>query len=204
MRTDAVVGAVGGIVLVIALGAVLLHESGTAPEASLTFPVSWRVEEGGSTARDGELDEGEVGEFEFELASPNVTRVRVTLSWQDENGDPDRFNLTVRGPSGASFGTATSDSGTAALNFDVQVPPGVQEVRAGSPGEAAARLAQRETSTRGLGTWTMVVELVSAPGVRPVPGVPDLVVQPDGTNDFTVAFSHDVYRPQLGAPVPPS
>lgn len=203
MERDAVIGIAGGVVLVAALVVVLVAESGSAPETQLTYPVQWLEAEAGTTREEQQLAEGEQAQLQFGLPARNVTTVELLLQWTDDSGNPDTFNLSVEGPGGEPVAVASSDTGEIVLRFELNPLPAATNVRATDQTAAARQLVQDHASDDGRGTWTATVTLASAPGQRPVPQVPDLEVQPDGSNNFTLQFSYDVYRAQVGEPLPP-
>ena len=204
MDRQAKVGIAGAALLLVALILVLTVESQGVDDPVLSYPVTWPVSEAGATTQEGRLTEGESTTIGIDLPTFNVTTVEVVLTWSDDVGEPDAFNLTVVGPTGELTATAASDTGEARVRFDVAEPPSVSEVRGLSPANAGARLAAEETTAAAIGTWQVTIELSSAPGQRPVPGLPDLEVQPDGANPFQLLFRYNAYRAELGEPLPPA
>lgn len=199
MDRRVLVGAVG-VVLLAALVAVLAFTGSEADGRPLAYDVEWPVEPGPSTTRSGTLEEGRNASYTFELDRPNVTEVRLQLSWEDDSGDPDRFQLRAAPPNGTAV-TNASRNETINLTFELQQPPGLDTVEAQNRSQAQQQVAQRATRAGG-GVWEVEVTLEEAPGRRPVPGA-DLETEPDGSNSYELTFAHEAFHAELGEAAPP-
>ncbi|MDX1611499.1 MAG: hypothetical protein R3185_03955 [Candidatus Thermoplasmatota archaeon] len=198
-RSPWVVAAVAGV-LVLGLVGVLVYEAGRTPDPSLTFPVTWSTSPAGGQERQGDLEEEENETFTFQLGSPNVTSVQVALTWTDDSGDPDRFNLSVVGPDGIEPVRRNGSNGSVVLRIPVAPVPTVEQAQGPSRDRVEASLARSHASSAGVGGWQVTVGLEDAPGQRPVPQAQDLETQPDGSNSFVLTFSYTVYRAQVADP----
>lgn len=199
MDRRVLVGAVG-VVLLAALVAVLAFTGSEADEGPLAYGVEWPVEPGPATTRTGELEEGRNETYSFELDRPNVTEVRLELAWEDDVGEPDRFQLRAVPPNGTPV-TNASRNGTLNVTFELQPPPETATVEAENRSQARQRLDERATRA-GAGTWEVQVTLEEAPGRRPVPGA-DLETEPDGSNSYELTFAHQAFHAELGEAGPP-
>lgn len=154
---DRVVGIVGTVVLVVALVGVVRFE---LSQRGGGFDVEFRTVAAPAGDRDGSLAEGATERLAFEVARANVTRMEWILTWGDDVGTPDRFNLTVTSPRGETR-SVEGDRERLALAFEhlAVAPPPL--TLAGSEATLDARLAalaNRDAS----GTWSATVTLVRA------------------------------------------
>lgn len=189
------------LLLVVTFGAVLAFTGEEADATPLAYGVDWSIDQGPSTVREDELEEGRNDTYTFELERANLTTVSINLSWEDDVGEPDRFSLWVAPPEGEPK-TNTSSNETVTLRFPIQDPPALDTVEALDREEARTRLNE-EASTDGQGTWRVRVTLEEAPGRRPIPQAPSLETQPDGANSYEVTFGHQAFFSDLGDPTPP-
>ncbi len=194
MERQVLVGIIAGVVLLGGLVGVFMYEARNAPEPSLTYPVRWSVDDGGQVQRSERLEEGQEADFSFNVSQPNATQVRVRLTWQDDVGQPDRFNLTVTNPATQRTETLSSTNGTISVSYPLTPVPGTANVTASDADAARQAVASEHTSHLGQTTWPVTVTLVSAPGQRPVPQAGSIETQPDGANRFQLTFSYEVYR----------
>jgi hypothetical protein len=188
-------------VLVAALVAVLAFSGSEAGNQPLAYNVEWPVEPGPSTTRSDELAEGRNETYTFELARANVTEVTVTLTWEDDTGEPDRFSLEVRPPNGTPA-TNASRNGTIELAFPLQTAPQQGSLEAQNRSQAREQ-ADEQATDRGRGDWEVQVTLEDAPGRRPVPGAEDVETEPDGSNSYELTFAHEAFHAELGEARPP-
>lgn len=195
-----VVGIVGGAVLLVGMIGVFLYEAQNAPTPNLTFPVRWSVDDGSQVQRNGELEEDEEQDFSFDLPRPNATRVQIQLTWEDDVGQPDRFNLTITNPATQQTETFSSDNGTISVTYPLNPVPEVANVTAAEASQARQMIADEHTGQLGQATWPATVTLVSAPGQRPVPQAGSIETQPDGENSFRISFSFEIYRGTVQEP----
>lgn len=174
-----VVGFALGALLAAVLGSYAYEFSqGGGSSYQLTYPI---VSEDGPTAR-GRASEGTATTVPFSISTLNVTSVVFELSWTDDVGAPDEFELRVQNQS------VRSADGKARLEFaSLAIPPGRSRELAPNGEEAAARASAPVAGP----AWSVEVLLVSAPGESPVPGV---VVRADGQNEWTLSSVVSFYK----------
>lgn len=189
-----VVGIVGGAVLLAGMIGVFIYEAQNAPATSLTFPVRWTVDDASQVQRNGQLDEGQERDLRFNLSRSNATSAQIRLTWEDDVGQPDRFNLTITNPATQQTETFSSTNGTISVTYPLNPVPEVANVTAEDASQARQRLAEEHTGRLGQAIWPATVTLVDAPGQRPVPQAGSIETQPDGQNSFQISFSYEAYR----------
>lgn len=198
-----VIGIIGGLALVAGLVVVFAYEASTTPEATLVYPVTWSVQEAGASERTAELEEDEAAAFQFNVSARNLTTVRILLAWEDDVGQPDRFNLTVVDPFTGQTRTRSATNGSIPLVYTLSSVPDVGNLSAPDRGRAQERLNQDHARQAGTGSWQVTVRLEDAPGQRPVPAAEELETQPDGANSFSLSIRYNAYAAQVGAPRAP-
>lgn len=189
VQRDSWLGTVGVALLVLALVGVFIYESSPSAGSAfrVTFPVATLA--GPSAAAHGL--EGETSVAPFTVMTGNLTRVDIVLSWTDDVGEPDTFQLAATSPSGETKEVEGS-AGRLALAFsDLASVPIDTHVLAASKPDAQARVAQSASSTAGTGAWLVTVKLVRAPGLAPAGGVE---LQKDGANDWVISSALTMYR----------
>lgn len=189
------------LALLAALVAVLALTGGDAEATPLAYEVDWPVEQGPSTMKEGDLEEGRNETHTFDLERANVTFVTVELDWTDDVGDPDEFRLEATPPNGTTVSNVSRNE-TIELTFPLREPPQLNVVEAMNRSHARGQVADEATAD-GQGDWEVRVSLQDAPGRRPVSGAPALETEPDGSNSYNLTFSHRAYFAELGEATPP-
>ncbi len=195
MDRDALVGiAVAGGILVL-VAAVFLYGTQIAPDPYTDYEIAWARDQTAPASRSGELNAGGTQGFEFDVAGPNLTRVLVTLEWDDGIGpNNDIMTFVVADPSGGSHPATVDATGHIALAINVASVPDADTVRALTQGEAREIAEEEYTNATGSGKWTVTVELREAPGVQSAVG--NVETQADGVQAFNVTFTYQTYRAQ--------
>lgn len=179
MSRDRVVSVVGATILVLALAGVVRFELGQREGYDVAFPVRAQALPGAS----GALQEGASAPAPLTLALPNVTRLELVLTWADDVGAPDTFQLTLTSPEGVAR-TAQGDAGRLALAFEgiAVAPPPL--VLTGSEASVRERL-DGYASRAGEGAWVALVALLDAGDqVAPAGG---LTLREDAGNAYALA-----------------
>lgn len=194
MKRDLVIGIVGATILVAAMVGVFRYEasqvSGTA------WDVAWRDANVAGTVVNGITQEGETTPVSMEVTHTNVTMATFTLTWVDDIGDPDEFELTVTSPTGEKKTAPSSTSGRIELAFtDLVTEPSPMRIFANDRLEAEQRVAREHTSTAAMGEWIVEVRLVNAGGVT----AGGITVIPDENNEWTLKPTFRTYAADLSA-----
>lgn len=182
----------GGVGLAAGLGVVAWLEGSQAGPALLMFPVSWSEEASPPASHEGFLEEGEEESFTFGVEEANVSWTETRLVWEEDSGERSTFRVNVTAPNGTVWSNETREEVVVVRAGGAPVPE-ERRVNATSHDAAMRSMAERFTDERGLGTWTVTVTLVEAPGQRPVPGL-DVETQPDGDQDYQVQFRYGYYE----------
>lgn len=193
MKKDLVIGIVGTVILVTAMIGVFRYEASRGGGSS--FEVTWSEATRDGPGAQGATQAGVTTPEEIDVNATNVTGIEWVLTWTDDVGNPDEFNLTVTSPSGENR-SIQGTNGRLSVVFEGIAPmPGEMRILAASQAEAEGRIA-RDATTRGAeGTWGVAIRLVRAPGVvSPTSGVE---VPPDGQNAWTLASTLTVYEPRI-------
>lgn len=195
MKRDLVIGIVGAAILLAAMVGVFRYEAARAGDA---FDVAWTTETSAGPSTSGQTAEGAESQVTLSVNQTNLTSLTFFLNWTDDIGDPDEFELTVIDPDGVSQ-TVTGSTGSLAVTFsNLSATPPPTRTLGQDEADARARLAQANTGTAGIGTWSFVVRLVDA-GDQSVPaaGVP---ITEDTGNAWTLETRQESYAPQLSRP----
>lgn len=191
LNRDTAVGIVGAIVLVAAMAGVFFYERSQFS----SYEVAWQAQEAGTASDDGSLDEGASQDHTFTADGEGLSTVRVTLTWTDDVGQPDTFEVTVQGPNGTY---SDSDDG-ASSPLEVEVPiheaPDTTTATGRSLEDARDQANASATWTDGTGDWTVTVTLVDAPGEQTPVGGQE--TDPDGSQEYELAFSYERWEPSL-------
>lgn len=196
---DTIIGIVGAVILVAALVGVFYLEGSQGGAAGGTpNEVSWTDRSLDGPELSGETEEGSSTNDTLPVPHGNLTTFDVVLTWTDDIGDPDRFRLTVTSPDGALVKEAEGESGRLNVTFpDVNTVPPETTVYGDSEDDARSKVAQQHTRTRGMGNWTVTIELVDAGDFSPIPGGPP--AQEDTSNTWELTSEITVYEPELVA-----
>lgn len=191
MKKDMVVGIVGTVILVAAMVGVFRYEA--ARGGGQSWQVTWAEATAPGPEADGSTNAGATTPVELNVTTPNVTAIRFTLTWTDDAGNPDTFNLTIGGPDGRNW-SAEGSSGEITVTVEGLAPmPAPMSILAASQAEAEARVARDATTHAAEGVWGASVMLVSAPGVPAPAGGVEVV--PDGRNAWTLTATLVTYEP---------
>lgn len=177
---DTTIGVVGSLVLIAAMAGVFLYERGQFDD----YTITWGTAEGVLASDDGTLSQGASQSFEAVVAHEGVARVRAVVTWTDDAGDPDTFEVVVRDPGGAEVDRQSGSSGEVMAEATVTEAPARTSVAARSPEDARDQAMAGLDASAGQGTWTVEVLLVEAPGTT-LPGA-NVEAAADGSNDFDV------------------
>lgn len=171
MHRDTVVGLVGAVLLVAALVGIFFYEARNAP-ATDTGAFATVAEEGPGVQGDP-IGEGATGEHDLEIDAQGLAAIDFVVVWNDDNGDPDVFQVRVLGPGGVSRTSETEDDGEIRVRFE--------------------GLNASPSGTNGTGVWHVTVELVDAIGTTTPLG--EAPVQQDGGNAYAVQTDLELLRP---------
>lgn len=192
MKRDTVIGIVGTVLLVAAMVGVFRFEAAQGGGSSWT--VTWETAEIEGPGDSGTTAAGVTTPVELELLVPNVTRIEFVLTWTDDVGAADAFELRVTSPAGENA-TAASETGRLSLVVDELAPvPGEMRLLAATQAEAEARTARDATTRAADGTWGVAVYLERARGVEAPGGVE---VQPDPGNAWELTTTLTTYSPRF-------
>ena len=193
VKKDMVVGIVGTVILVAAMVGVFNYEAGRGGGQS--WRVSWSEAEEAGPQAEGTAQAGGTAIEDLNVTAANVTRATFTLTWTDDVGAPDTFNLTISAPDG-TMRWAEGSNGEVEVVFEGLAPmPGEMTFLAATQEEAEARAARDATTFNAVGVWGASVLLASAPGtVSPGGGIE---LPPDGANAWTLTVTLTTYRPSV-------
>jgi hypothetical protein len=195
MKRDLVIGIVGAAILVAAMVGVFRYEAARAGSA---YDVEWTTTTLDGPVQAGETAEGQRSEVTLAISEANLTALTFVLTWTDDVGAGDEFQLTVVDPAGEVSQSARSTTGEIALTFEgLATAPPASRVVATSESDARAQLARQHTITTGTGTWSVIVELLNADETSTVVG--NVPVPPDTGNAWTLQARQVVYEPTLSA-----
>ncbi len=188
---DTWTGIAGALILLAAMAGVFLYERGQFHE----YEVSWSASEAGTMTETGTLAEGDTATFTLVVpeGAGIVANVRASLTWTDNDGEPDTFSLALAPPGESASESDTSQRGSIAISVPVNDQPATTTAAARSAEDAQEQTAQAPTE-EGIGPWEVTVTLVSAPGEM-LPGGTE--VQPDGSNGYTLTLTYDVWQPEV-------
>lgn len=194
---DTIIGVVGAVILVAALTGVFYYEGSSAEGAGggSQWDVTWATETEEGPSADGSTDEDETTEETLAVSATNMTDATFTLTWTDDQGSPDTFNLTVTSPTGETR-SAEGDSEEISVTFEgVNEVPEEATVPGDSESEAREQAASQYTSKRGQGDWTVEIACVNAGDTDPVgAGEP---IEEDTGNSWELSSELTVYVAQL-------
>lgn len=192
MKRDTIIGIVGTLLLVSAMVGIFRFEAAQGGGSSWT--VTWETAEVAGPREEGTTAAGVTTPLELAFAQPNVTRNEFLLTWTDDVGSPDAFELRVTNPAGENW-TGASDTGRIRVLIEDLAPmPGEMRILAPSEAEAEARTARDATTRAADGVWGVTVYLPRARGVEAPGGVE---VQPDGGNAWELGTTFTTYVPRF-------
>lgn len=194
---DTVIGVVGAVILVAALTGVFYYEgsSAEAPTGANEYDLSWASLTTEGPGLEGDTDEGETTTETVTVEADNITDVEVVLTWTDDTGSPDTFNLTVTSPSGETR-SVTGDSEEISVTFEgINEVPSEDTIAGDSRDDARSQAAHQYTATRGQGDWTVEVTCDEAGDVNPIGAGPP--VEEDDGNSWELSSELTVYEAQV-------
>lgn len=182
------IGLVGTAILLVAMLGVIRYE---AIQGGNAWQVAFESSTSPGPGATGSTAEGASSVVGLDLDRPNVTSAEFVLTWADDVGAPDEFELIVTSPSGESRSARGSD-GRLRVAFDrlAILPPGVRLL--GDEESVRERLARDYASHEAVGRWNVTVRLLSA-GDQTAP-VSGAVLQADPGNAWTLAPALTSYR----------
>lgn len=204
---------VGGL-----LGIDGLSGGGTAPATTnqsstlnlSAYSASWPVTTAALDPVNGSLEEGEEENVTFAVGDANVTTVRATLTWVDDDesatGDPTRpdlFEITIHAPDGTSSQpflgrNEVGEEGRVTAEFPFRAAPRPLTLQATDPASAYFQILDAvPPDFDGVGDWNVTVRMVEA-GDAEASGVPLGGASPDTGNDWTLTFDYDAYELDAG------
>lgn len=183
---DVLVGVAGAALLVAAMAGVFFYERAQFE----TYDVTWEQIEAGSETETGTLEEQASGSYTFTADADRLSSVVLTLSWTDETGDPDTFEVAVQGPNGTYSDTAEGDASPLEVEIPVQGEPGITTATGRSIADARDQLNTSAAWTNGTGGWSVTVTLTDAPGGQ-------LPIEEDGSQDYELSFAYERWEPTL-------
>lgn len=186
MNADLRRGLLGVALLTLATAAIAGFEA-TRFEAR---EVAWTFATLEAGRAEGALGQGDSTDVDIDVTNvANVRSVTAILSWTDEIGDADAFELRVAGPQGQNATSEPDASGEIRLVVPVAEPPAqLVAPNAVSAQHLAALMVDPE---RGVGTWTITIGLPTAPGA-PAPVGP-VEMQADGENAYELRLVVETY-----------
>lgn len=142
----------------------------------------------------GTTREGEASLVGLEVANANVTSAEFVLTWTDDVGAPDLFELLVTSPSGETrAGNGSAGRVRVAFERIAVHPPDIRLL-----GEDALRRAAEDyADAKAVGRWNVTVRLVTAGDATAPAG--GLVLQADAGNAWTLTSLLTTYRAEVTA-----
>lgn len=188
---DTAVGLAGAAVLIAAMAGVFFYERAQFG----TYAVAWEQTEAGSVLEGGTLEEQASQSYTFTADADRLSRIVLTLSWTDDVGDEDTFEVAYEGPNGTYADTMEATSSPLVIEVPIHEAPGTSTVTARGAEDARAQLNTSASWTNGTGDWTVTVTLVDAPGEQAPIGGQE--TDPDGSQDYELAFTYERWEPSL-------
>lgn len=180
MERETVVGIAWAVGLVMAMAGVFAYEYATFELGDYNVAETEEV----LLTETGSLQENADESFTVTVPGSDLVAVVARVTWTDDVGDPDTFEVTIRGPDGFDPWSDGSSSGNLAVRAEVAPATFDNPVEAVDEADAVAQ-TDHEAPYSGDMDWTITVRLQSAPGAEVVPGVP-VGATADGSNSFTL------------------
>jgi hypothetical protein len=217
VRADRTLGVIG--ILLLLIGITLIFAWEKPPVVEKKYGVEWpqtvHVEDAIVGAN---LVEGAAARSHtYELTAVNATVITFSLLWDDEIGNQaienDELELDIKGPNGVNVTNATirqkAKQGNITIPLALNSIPDIASVNADNERDAFQGVGDR-TNRTGIGTWTIGVRVISAPGdvkneaTRPQastfcdPRLPDNAnCTPDGRENYEIRVSYATYSLRL-------
>lgn len=160
-----------------------------------TYEVDWQSQQAGTTTEGGSLDEGASQDHTVTIDAERLSTVRVRLTWSDDVGEPDTFELAVNGPNGTYSGGDASASSPLEVEVPIHEDPGTTTASGRSLEDAHGQANATASWTDGTGAWTVTVTLANAPGEQAP--VADAETTEDGSQDYQVTVIYEQWTPSL-------
>lgn len=180
---EAIVGAVGTAVLVAAMVGLFFYERAQFE----AYEVSWTQREADDGTRSGTLEAGASESYTFTASEQRLAGVSAALTWSDDAGAPDTFELAIQGPNGTYQQTAEGDASPLEIEIPVKETPETTKMTARSLEGARQQVNASASWTNGTGEWSMTVTLVSAPGDQ----IAGQEAMEDGSQSYELTFAYD-------------
>lgn len=191
LNRDTLTGILGAVVLVAAMAGVFLYERGQFQE----YALDWQMSETGTQDFPGStLQEGNSDSHTVIIEDGTLSRVRATVTWTDDVGEPDTLNVDVEGPGDEMAGSDSGSSSPLEATADVTEAPSMATASGRTAADAEEQAANAVASEAGQGTWTITVTLESAPG-EPDDGIPVTEEAADGSQSYSLTVAWDVWDP---------
>jgi len=199
MHKDTVVGILGAVILVAAMVGIFYYEGTQVPGGTSTvggngstLRVNWTSVPVDGPQQQGSTNEGGSSDTSVSLNQTNITSIEFMLQWTDDipNSGPDHFRMTVTPPNGTNISGADAEGDA---SFSVNIPVG----SAPNATTASALQLAQWVSTKGMGNWTVHIELTNAGDVGQDPPVPPPVPIPNVTdtgNGWTLMVHVSTYQ----------
>lgn len=178
---DAIIGIVGAVVLISAMGGVFLYERSQFD----AYEVSWAATEVDSSTQTATLTEGVSESWTFTAENRKMAEAMVGASW----GGEATVSVNVEGPGEGLIGSQQASSSPLDIDISVQDAPSISSVTARSEEDATAQLNGTVDWRDASGDWTVTVTLEEAP--EDLPGV-----EP-AERSIEVAFAYTEWVPTL-------
>lgn len=158
---DAIIGIVGAVVLISAMGGVFFYERAQFD----AYEVSWSAMEVDSSTQTATLTEGASESWTFAAETGQMVEATVDASW---DGDA-TVSVSIEGSGEDLTGSEQASSSPLDTDIVVQDGPSISSVTARSEEDATAQLNDAVDWRDASGDWTVTVTLEEAP--EDLPGV---------------------------------
>ncbi len=170
MNRDVAVGIAWAVGLVAVMGGVFAYEYVTYEGGPLEAVETVET-------KMGTLNEGASKDHTVAVNGEDLGSILVSLTWNDDVGEADRFEVTVRNGAGEEVARQGADSGI----IDVKIPI-----------TDAPETGSMPDAWEGQQTWTVTVKLLSAPGT---PGAVAPLDEADGSQSYSLTITQVHHQP---------
>lgn len=186
VNRDVLIGIAGAAILIATMTGVFFYERARFTE----YDVTWHQVQAGSETETGSLDAQTSESYTFTADADRLSSVTLTLSWTDDAGEPDTFEVALQGPNGTYSDTADGASPPLTVEVPIHGDPGIRTATGRSLEDARDQLNTSTSWTNGTGDWSVTVTLVDAPGGQ-------LPTEEDGSQDYELSFAYERWEPML-------
>ncbi|MDD5503262.1 MAG: hypothetical protein PHH26_07360 [Candidatus Thermoplasmatota archaeon] len=173
---------------------ILDNVSSKSAKENNKYFVSWQDHDGQGRYVESYLQEMESSDFNFEVAEENVTSVRFSLIWVDDENtitSDDSFKIEVYSPDGRKMAGSSDTSGEIMLEMPPYMVPENGYVYASDVSSAEKETARTNPPCDAYcGNWRIVVTLESCGS--PV-GNPLGIAPLDSGNNFSLSMEYEYY-----------